>query len=86
MRWPAKVTVPPEGSISPSTQRPIVVLPDPEFTDKREGLSFLERQADVIDRLDNLARSDQRKAHLEIVHLEQAHAGVSTTGKWHRTA
>ena len=83
-RAPIEADLPPVGSIRPSTQRPIVVLPEPDFADQCQRLAARDREADAVDRLHQLAAARNGEALDQIGDFKKlAHARAST-GKWQR--
>ena len=59
MSWPSKRIVPPVGSRSRVSSRPVVVLPQPDSPTSAERLALADVEVDAVDRLDraDLARS-----------------------------
>ncbi len=52
MRLPSNRIRPSVGSISLTSRRPVVVLPQPDFADEAEGLARRDRHVDAVDRPD----------------------------------
>ena len=74
------------ASIRPTTARPIVVLPEPDSPTSAKVSPDVDREVDTVDRLNNFARTDDRKLLHQILHFKQrGHAAAVSTGKWQRT-
>ena len=54
------------GGSRPTTDRQVVVLPQPDFADDADRLAFVQREADAVDRFDHARAAERDVMRLQI--------------------